>query len=319
VSDTGTAGPLRVVVTDQVFPDVDTERKILAAVGAELVVAHGEDRDEVLRLAAEADGVLTTYFALDADSIRRLRRCRIIARYGIGVDNIDLEAASNAGITVTNVPDYCVEEVATHTVAMLLSLLRRLPAGDRLVRAGAWGVAGVRPLHRISTLTVGIVGFGRIGRRVCELLRPLGCRLIVHDPYVDSAEGIELTGLDRLLSESDGVSLHSPLTPETRGLIGQRELGLMRPDAVLVNTSRGPLVELQPLLDALSKGRLAGAALDVFEHEPPDVDGLAAVDNLLATPHVAFYSEEAIAESQTKAATQVARVLTGLPPDYPVN
>ena len=308
----------RVVVTDQVFPDVERERAALAEIGAELVVADGE-RTEVLAAAEDADALLTTYFALDAGAISRLHRCRVIARYGIGVDNIDLDAARDAGIVVTNVPDYSIEEVATHTVAMLLALLRKLPAGDADVRAGGWGITAVRPLRRVSALTVGLVGFGRIGRRVADLLGPFGCRLLVHDPYLEQAAGAEVVDLDRLLSNADAVSIHSPLTEETRGLIGPAQLARMRTTAVLVNTSRGPIVQLQPLLDALRDGRLAAAALDVFEQEPPDAGMLAGVDNLLVTPHVAFYSEESVAESQTKAALQVRKALLGQPVDYRVN
>jgi D-3-phosphoglycerate dehydrogenase / 2-oxoglutarate reductase len=308
----------RVVVTDRVFPDVDTEREVLGEIGAELLVAEGK-REAVLAAAEDADALLTTYFALDAEAIGRLRHCRIIARYGIGVDNIDLDAAKAAGIVVTNVPDYCVDEVAAHALALLLALLRRLPAGDRLVRAGEWGVEGVRPLHRLSETTVGIVGFGRIGRRLADLLRPLGPRLLVHDPYVEQTDDAELVDLEELLQHADAVSLHVPLSTQTRGLIGERELGLMRPSAVLVNTSRGPLVQLNPLLAALREGRLAGAGLDVFEQEPPNPAAFADVQTLLVSPHVAFYSEEAINESQSKAATQVVKVLSGQGPDYKVN
>lgn len=308
----------RVVVTDQVFPDVDRERALLSKIDASLEVADG-DREAVLAAAADADALLNTYFAMDAEAISLLQRCKIIARYGIGVDNIDLEAAREAGVAVTNVPDYCVDEVAGHTVALLLALLRKIPTADRALRAGEWGVHTVRPMRRPSELTVGLVGYGRIGRRVTEMLRPFGCRFIVHDPYISEADGVELTGLEEVLGQADAISLHSPLTPETRGLIGEQELGAVRPEAVLVNTSRGPLVQLDPLLDALRGGRLAGAALDVFEHEPPDPQRFADVETLIATPHVAFYSEDAIAESQTKASTQVRKALEGEALDYRVN
>lgn len=308
----------KVVVTDQVFPDVERERALLAEVGASLEVADG-DRDTVLDVAADADALLTTYFAMDAAAIGHLRQCRIIARYGIGVDNIDLAAARAAGISVTNVPDYCVDEVATHTVAMLLSLLRKLPTADRAMRGGGWGVATVRPMRRPDQLTIGLVGYGRIGRRVTEMLAPFGMSFLVYDPYLDDLPGVELVELDELLQRSDAVSLHSPLTEETRGLIGADQLTMMKDTAVLVNTSRGPLIQLDALRDALGEGRIAAAALDVFEQEPPDAAALAGVENLLMTPHVAFYSEDAIAESQTKAATQVAKALTDQPLDYLLN
>ena len=308
----------KVVVTDQVFPDVERERALLAEVGATLEVADG-DREAVLDAAADADALLTTYFAMDAAAIGHLRQCRIIARYGIGVDNIDLAAARAAGLSVTHVPDYCVDEVAAHTVAMLLSLLRKLPTADRAMRGGAWGVATVRPMRRPDQLTIGLVGYGRIGRRVTEMLAPFGMSFLVYDPYLHDLPGVELVELDELLQRADAVSLHSPLTAETRGLIGADQLASMKDTAVLVNTSRGPLIQLDALLDALRDGRIAAAGLDVFEQEPPDAAALAGVENLLMTPHVAFYSEDAIAESQTKAATQVAKALTDQPLDYLLN
>lgn len=311
-------GAFQVVVTDQVFPDVETERDLLAGIGASLTVAEG-GREQVLDLAREADALLNTYMPMDADAIGRLERCRIIARYGIGVDNVDLQAARRTGIVVTNVPDYCVEEVATHTLALLLALVRRVPEGDALVRGGGWGVAGLRPIARLSELTVGLVGYGRIARRLASVLRAMGAGLLVHDPYVDRAEhGARLVGLDELLAASDVVSLHCPLTPATRGLIDAAALGRMKRDAILINTCRGPIVVLDDLLEALRRGGIRAAALDVFDPEPPDAGRLAGVPNLLLSPHAAFYSEAAVKESQRKAATQVIKVLTGEAPDYPV-
>lgn len=316
----------RVVVTDQVFPDVEVERAILASADAELVVPSG-DRHDVLAAAREADALLNTYMSLDRPAIESLTRCRIVARYGIGVDNIDLDAARDAGIVVTNVPDYCVEEVATHTVALLLSLQRRLPDADVAMRAGGWGLRHVAPLRRLSTLTVGLVGYGRIARQVARALAPFGPRLVAHDPYAppsgetaDVGAGVSVSAvdLDELFATSDAVLLHCPLTPETRGLVDAKRLRSMRSHAVLVNTSRGPLVVLADLVEALRNGIIAAAALDVFETEPPDAGALADVPRLVLSPHVAFYSEEAIRESQHKAATQIRKVLTGESPDYPM-
>jgi D-3-phosphoglycerate dehydrogenase len=308
----------KVVVTDQVFPDVEVERQVLGEIGAELEVAAGT-REDLLARAPAADALLNTYLPIDRDLVARLKRCRILARYGIGVDNVDLVAAQQAGIVVTNVPDYCVEEVAAHALALLLSLLRRLPEADAAVRTAAWGTAAVRPVHRLSKLTIGLVGYGRIARRLSDALRVLGCRVLVHDPYISPTEdGPELVSLEELLRSSDAVSLHAPLTPQTRGLIGAPQLQLMPEHAVLVNTSRGPLVVLEDLLDALRAGRIRGAGLDVFEKEPVDPEVLRDVPGLLVTPHMAYYSEEAIRESQRKAAMQVVKVLCGEPPEYPV-
>jgi D-3-phosphoglycerate dehydrogenase / 2-oxoglutarate reductase len=308
----------RVVVTDQVFPSVDLERELLGAADAELEVASG-DRDEVLARAADADALLNTYFPIDAEAMSRLTKCRIIARYGIGVDNIDLDAARDRDIVVTNVPDYCVEEVAAHAVAMTLSLLRRLPDGAAVLKAGGWGVDQLRPLKRLSDSVVGVVGLGRIGRRVAEVMGAFDVTVLGYDPFVTELPGVRVTGLDELLTNSDAVTLHCPLLPQTKGLINADRLSQMPEHAVMVNTSRGPLVVLDDLLDALRKGDIRAAALDVFETEPVDAARLEDVPGLLATPHMAFYSDAALTESQTKATRQVIKVLEGERPDYQVN
>ena len=315
----------RVVVTDQVFPDIEVERELIEAAGGTIEVASG-GRDDVLALARQADALLNTYFALDAADIAGLSRCKIIARYGIGVDNVDLAAARAAGIAVTNVPDYCVEEVALHTVALLLAAVRKVAAGDALVRGGGWGASRLGRVRRLSTLTVGLLGYGRIARQVADIVRPLAASVLTYDPYlpVTGGGGPAAGGGDRvveladLFAESDIVSVHCPLTEQTRGLIDKSALAAMKPGVVLVNTSRGPIVVLADLLDALRSGQVGAAALDVFETEPPAAELLAGVPNLLVTPHSAFYSEEAIRESQRKATGQVLQALRGESLDYRV-
>jgi D-3-phosphoglycerate dehydrogenase len=309
----------KVVVTDQIFPDLAIERELLSEIGAEVIVAAGSPT-EVLSLAADADALLNTYMPVDAQFMSGLARCRIIARYGIGVDNVDLAAAKAAKITVTNVPDYSVEEVAAHAAAMILSLLRKLPQADARARAGAWGIEGLRPIMRISNLTVGLVGYGRIARRLAMVLAALGANLLVHDPYLTASPGIpELTGLEELARRSNVVSVHAPLTPETAGMINSEFLSLLPPGAILVNTSRGRLVVLDDVIAALRSGKLAGAGLDVFDHEPIELARIEGAPNLIATPHMAYYSEQSLAESQRKAATQIVKVLSGEEPDYQVN
>jgi D-3-phosphoglycerate dehydrogenase len=310
----------RVVLTDQVFPDVELERELLARVDAELIVPAG-GRDEVLREAATADALLNTYLSLGRDDIERLNGVRIIARYGIGVDNIDLVAARERGIVVTNVPDYCVEEVAVHTLLLILASLRRLPESLAAATRGPWNLTGLRPIPRVSELTVGIVGLGRIGRRVIDLLRPIGPRIVGYDPYAGaSVEGVEVIGeLASLLEQSDVVSLHVPMSEATRGLISREQLAQMRPTAILVNTSRGGLVSTADLAEALRNGIIGGAAVDVLEREAADADVIVGLPGALVTPHVAYYSEASLRESQRKAATQIVRVLSGQPPDYAVN
>lgn len=309
----------KVVVSDQVFPSVDIERRLLQGIDAELVVASG-DRDDVLEVAEDADAILNTYLPWDGAAISRLRKCRIIARYGIGVDNIDLEAAKEAGIVVTNVPDYSVEEVATHALALILASLRKITIAHAAVGRGTWSVDNFRPIRRLSTLTVGLVGYGRIARKIAAPLEALGARIVAHDPYLAPGPDLPpLLELDTLLGEADIVSLHLPLTHETRGLIDGPALSKMKPGAILINTSRGPLIQLDALTQALREGRLAGAGLDVFDVEPVDPSRIEGVPNLIATPHMAYYSEEALEESQRKAATQVIKVLSGEQPDYQVN
>jgi D-3-phosphoglycerate dehydrogenase len=307
------------VVSDQVFPTVDVERKLLADIDAELTVATG-DIEAVLATAADADAILNTYLPWNADSIARLEKCRIIARYGIGFDNVDLDAAASAGIVVTNVPDYSVEEVATHALALILAALRKVTFADHSVRSGTWSIDNFRPIRRLSTLTVGLVGYGRIARRIAAPLEALGARIIAHDPYLQSSADLPpLLELDDLLTEADIVSLHLPLTDETRGLIGKAAIDRMKTQAILVNTSRGPLIDLDALTAALAEGRLGAAGLDVFDVEPLDPSRIVDIPNLIVTPHMAYYSEEALEESQRKAATQVIKVLNGEKPDYQVN
>jgi D-3-phosphoglycerate dehydrogenase / 2-oxoglutarate reductase len=310
----------RVVLTDQVFPDVELERELLSGIGADLIVPTG-GRDAVLDEASTADALLNTYLPLGGDDIARLGRARIIARYGIGVDNIDVAAARAKGIVVTNVPDYCVEEVAVHTLLLILASLRRLPASLGAATRDTWTLDGLRPIPRVSELTVGIVGLGRIGRRVIDLLRPIGPRIVGFDPYAAApVPGVDpVPDLDTLLGESDVVSLHVPVNDATRGLIGREQLARMRATAILVNTSRGGLVRTGDLADALRNGTIGGAALDVLEREAADAEAVAGLPGVLLTPHVAYYSEASLRESQRKATAQIIRVLSGQPPEYPVN
>ena len=309
---------IKVVVTDQVFPDVEVERKVLADAGAELVVADGT-RDGALELALDADALLNCYMPLDGDFIRSLKRAKIVARYGIGTDNVDLVAAGESGVVVTNVPDYCVEEVATHALTLILALVRQLPQSQDFLMQRGWGVDAIRPVQRFSALTVGLLGYGRIARHLGNAVKAMGATVITHDPFVTkTTDGTEVVTYEELLARSDVLSLHCPLTPDTRGIIDADALRLMPESAFIVNTSRGPLINLADLIEALRARRIRGAGLDVFEVEPPDPEQLRDVPGLIATPHTAFYSEQSLHESQLKAATQIVKVLRGDEPDYRV-
>ncbi|HZD17259.1 MAG TPA: C-terminal binding protein [Actinomycetota bacterium] len=314
-----------VVVTDHVFAHLDQEREILAAAGHELrYEGNLRTADEVREAVGPADAVLNCYAPIPAEVISATNGCRIVARYGIGLDTVDIPAASAMGIVVTNVPDYCIDEVSDHALALILALGRGIARLDRSVRAGSWDAMVARPLHRLRDETLGLIGFGRIARRLAEKAGPIGFRILATDPYLPSevigSAGVEPMDLPSLLERSDVVSVHAPLTEESRHLLGASELGRMRPGAFLINTSRGPLVDLDALLDALEAGRLGGAALDVLEEEPPDPDHpLLRRDDVVMTPHTAFYSEESMAEQQRKAAEQVVAALAGTMPSYAVN
>lgn len=313
----------KVLFTDHVFPSIEPVQDELDRIGAELVVAAG-DREAVARAAADADAVLNTYFPLDAELIERMGRCRIIARLGIGVDNVDVATAERRGIWVTNVPDYCIDEVADHTLALVLALLRKVTVLDALTRAGRWTFEPARPIPRLANLVLGLVGFGQIGRRVCQKSKAFGLHVLAYDPYVNPfairEAGAAPADLDSLLASSDVVSIHVPLTAQTRHLLDRERIARMKPGAYLVNTSRGGIVDEAALREALDRGHLAGAALDVLEHEGAHWESpVRGHERVILTPHVAFYSEASVEELQRKAARQVVAVLSGAAPQHPVN
>lgn len=318
-------GRARVVITDHVFPSLEIERAVLEeGAGAEVIVLQATSEDDLREAAADADAVLVCYAPITRRVIDRLHRCRIIARYGIGVDNVDVAAATEKGIVVTNVPDYCVDEVSDHALALLLACARKVPFLDRRVRAGRWEARDAVPMSRLRGQTLGLIGFGKIPRRVAEKAQALGLRVLAYDPYVSreemEAHRVTQAPLDQVLAQADFVSVHAPLVPETRGLIGERALRTMKPTAYLINTARGPIVDETALARALRDGWIAGAALDVLESEPPRPDNpLLGLETVILTPHVAFYSEESVRDLQRKAAEEVARVLAGEPPRSPVN
>jgi D-3-phosphoglycerate dehydrogenase len=312
-----------IAVTDSPFPSLDPARAALARIDPELRLAKSASADDILAVARDADAILVTYAKLSGDLLRQLTRCKAIGRFGLGVDNIDIPAALERGITVTYVPDYCMQEVSDHAMALLLALARKIPQSNALVQAGRWDMPALVPIHRLAGRVLGFVGFGNIPRALAPKAKAFGLRVVAHDPYLPqhavTAAGVESVSFDRLLEISDFVSMHAPLLPTTRGLFNAQVFQKMKKGACLINTARGPLVDEDALVSALDAGHLAGAALDVVAVEPlPKESRLIGRDNVVLTPHTAFYSVEALNDLQTKCAADVARVLSGEAPLYPV-
>jgi D-3-phosphoglycerate dehydrogenase / 2-oxoglutarate reductase len=312
-----------VLVTDYAWPSLDIEREILAGVGAELLVAQTGDEAEIVSLAPAADAILTNWKKVPMAALDAALNCLVVSRYGVGVDNIPVDHATNLGVVVTNVPDFCVEEVSDHAMALLLACARRVTRFDRSTHAGHWDHTMARGLPRLRGQTLGLIGFGNIARTLAPKALGFGMRVLAYTPRAQPGvqAGVEVTAdLGQLLAEADYVSLHAPATPETKDLIGEPQLRAMKSTAYLINTSRGALVDEAALLRALSEGWIAGAALDVLGQEPPPPDHpLLLCEGAIITPHAAFYSDTSIAELQTKAATNVAEVLLGRLPATVVN
>lgn len=300
------------------------EKAILEAAGIEVIPAQFENDDQAIAEAGPADAILSLVYPLTRKLLSSLPKCKLITRYGIGLDAVDLQAATDLGILVANVPDFCLDEVADTAMSLILATWRKLLSVASTTKQGLWDLPRAMPIHRIKGSTLGLVGFGNIARRVARRAHPFGFRIVTYDPYVCPQDATELpvesVSLERLLTESDAVSIHVPLTDETRHLFGPAELARMKPTAFLVNTSRGGVVDPAALHQVLKEGQLAGAGLDVLETEPPDPDDpLLALDNVIVTPHYASYTEEAYHELRVKVAESVIAVRDGRAPKYFVN
>ena len=299
---------LNIVITDTGFPDIEVESRVLAPLNAAVTVGQCRTEDEVLALAHNADALMVQWAPITRRVIEQLARCRIISRYGVGVDMIDLDAARERGIPVANVPDFCIEEVAAHTLSFLLALSRKILPQDRVMRQGSWKVLdAIRPVRRLKGQTLGLVGVGRIGGRVAELAAPLGMRILGYDvaPPANLA-GVRFADFETVVRESDFLSLHCPLIRETHRLMNSAVLARMKPSAFLINVSRGGVVDTQALVEALAGRQIAGAAIDVFEEEPLPADHpLRKMENVILTPHTAAYSEEAVAQLRRDTARNV--------------
>ena len=322
---TETTSRFKVLITDYVWPNTDVEREVLARIGAQAVESDSPDEQRLAELAADCDAILTCFFKVTDKVIRSAPNLKVVARYGVGVDNIAVDTATELGIPVTYVPDYCIEEVADHTMTLLLTLARSVVNLNAEVRSGGWDPGVGRPVYRLRGKTVGIVGLGRIGRAVAERVKPFGFKIVVHDPYLSedmfpAGQAPNFVSFDELLETADFVSVHTPLTTNTRHLIGEPELRKMKRSAFLVNTCRGPVIDEYALARALDDGELAGAGIDVLEGEPPPADHpIRSARNAVITPHTAFYSEESLHELQTRTAQCAADVLCGKVPDNVYN
>lgn len=320
----------KVVITDYDFGDIDVERRILEPIGAEVIGLQSKTEEALFDVAHDCAAMINQYARVGAQTIERMQQCEVIARYGIGVDIVDVDAATEKGIQVTNVQDYCVEEVADHAIAMWLSLARKLPVYDRATHEGTWKWQSGRPIYRSRGRTMGVVSLGKIGQAISSRAKAFGVTVIAYDPFlpdeVAAEHNVTLVSKSELLARSDYVLMQAPMTPDTHHFLSDAEFRAMKPGAIVVNTGRGPTIDNRALYKALTEGHLAAAGLDDTEEEPakhakwsPKDNPLFSLPNVLVTPHAAYYSEESILTARETAASEVARVLTQQKPKFPVN
>ncbi|MFB3884378.1 MAG: C-terminal binding protein [Thermodesulfobacteriota bacterium] len=314
-------GQYRVVITDCDHGSIEEEKEELGRIGAEIILAQLQEEKDLISACRDADGLINQYALLTRRVLENLPKCKAISRYGVGVDSVDLKAATDLGIVVANVPDYCIDEVTNQALSMILGLIRKTAFFDKKVKAGQWDFRLGIPIYRTKGKTLGLIGCGKIGLEVARRISVFGVRVIAFDPYLEKApEGIELKGFDTVLRESDFISIHCPLNDFTRHLIGEGAFAEMEKKPILVNTSRGPIIDEKALIQALEKGLLSGAGLDVLEKEPPDPQNpLLKMDNVILSPHMGFYSVESISELKRRTARNVSEVLSGRWPGSVVN
>ena len=318
----------RILITDFVWPTTAPEREVLLAGlgdGVEVVEAPDGSEATLAALAVDCDAIVTCFAQVTPAVVRAAEKCRVISRYGVGVDNIAVEVATELGIPVTYVPDYCVDEVSDHVMALLLTWNRQVGFYDGVAKAGRWeGTPSPHPLTRLRGQTIGILGFGRIGRAVADKARAFGLAVLVFDPYLPAdatlPDGVSPAAMDNLLAASDYVTVHTPLNEQTRGLVGAAEFQRMKSSAYIINCARGPIIDEPALVDALRAGEIAGAGLDVLESSAPPADHpLFGMDNVIVTPHVAFLSQQSVLELEVRTAQATVDVLQGRMPEFLVN
>lgn len=315
----------KILFTDTLLPDLDLERQEFAKIDAEVFLTSGTDPETLKREAADCDALFVEFAQLTEKVIAALDHCKVVVRTAIGYDNIDVAALSRKGIMFANVPDYCTDEVSDHTIALILACCRKITALDRQVKAGGWDESVARPMHRVRGLTLGLYGYGKIARLVAEKAKALGFRVQALDPYAP-AEVMEADGVtavsdkQELLETSDVLSLHIPSLPSTRNCMDAEAFARMKKTAFFINNSRGDLMDVEALYTALSQGKLAGAAFDVTPVEPPELSHpIFSMDNVIVTPHIAYYSEEAELDLRRKAIENAVLALTVGEPKYYVN
>ena len=305
----------KILITDPYHQNFHIEKEILAEINAEVNIGHCKTEEDVIKIGSNMDGLLVSYIPIGKKVIENLHKCKVIVKYAVGANNIDLGAATQKGIYVANVPNYCIEEVSTHTVALLLNLVRNILVYDKSIKKGSWNPLIGDPIFRIKNKVLGIIGFGHIGKRVTEKIRPFGLTILIYDPLVNneliSEYGAKKVELKTLLHQSDYISLHCPLNKSTKHLINFKEIEMMKKGVFIVNTSRGEIINQKALYDALQNGKITRAALDVLEKDPPSLTDIINTDNIIYTPHVAWNSVEAEIELRKLAAQEVKRVLEG--------
>lgn len=314
----------KIVITDYWYETLDMEKKVVDENGYILEDYQCKDENELLEIVKDADAVICQFAPISKKVIESMKRCKVIIRYAIGVDNIDVDAATKRGIHVCNVPDYGIDEVSNHTVALLLALIRKINLISKSVKNGKWDYSIAKPMYRTKGKTLGLIGLGRIPSLIVNKMRGFEMKMICFDPYAKSNRavelGVELVDLEKLLRTSDYITVNCPLNSETKHMVDAKAFDMMKETAIIVNTARGGVICEKDLIDALQNGKIAGAGLDVAETEPIDTENpLLKMENVIVTPHFAWYSEEAVQTLQRSVAEEAVRVLNGQAPKNPVN
>ena len=311
---------MKVVISDYVWPNIDIEKNFFDSKNIELVVS--KNKSDLKKQIVDADGLLFCFESIDEDILRSSKNLKVAQRYGIGVDNINIEVATELGIVVSNIPDYCIDEVSDHAMSMILSLNRLLTRDSDLVKKGLWNeIKKDKRVYRLSEATLGLLGFGRIGRRISKKAKNFGLKIIAYDPYLNEKEidDVEIHSLNKVLKDSNIISLHLPLTEQTNHIIDTEQFDLMNKDTILINVSRGGLINEEALIENLNNGKIRGAGLDVIESSTDKTNGLFSFDNVIITPHTAFFSQESSEELQLRSSMQLYDVLTGSKPKFLIN